>query len=309
MPGHRAGRDVTRPAQLGPLDKFELERHVDRAFDGRAADLAVALCRMGIADREDRAIDLDRQIQLRAFGNVADVHIAAHIARRDDAVQARLRGGDPNRSAHGLERHAPAGAVHDRCLKAGVVVPVVQVRVGELVGEQAEAGDVAGPAPARGAKGQYRDLERIARLRAIDVDRPGDRIDAPEIEFCEVAGGGVFGELPGGCVQRFELDALARRDLQLGRKRVIPAVVDMFAVDRVLVMVFAHGLSYTATVNAPSITRLVPEMRLATGLEINTTPLATSAGVPNLPVGLTLSVELYRSGMFFSMFCQMPPSK
>jgi hypothetical protein len=54
---------------------------------------------------------------------------------------------------------------------------------------------------------------------------------------------------------------------------------------------------------------LVPEIRLATGLDMNTTPFATSAGVPNLPVGLTLSVELYRSGMFFSIVCQMPPSK
>jgi hypothetical protein len=37
--------------------------------------------------------------------------------------------------------------------------------------------------------------------------------------------------------------------------------------------------------------------------------LATSSAVPNLPVGLTLTVEAKRSGMFFSMFCQMPPSK
>ena len=44
---------------------------------------------------------------------------------------------------------------------------------------------------------------------------------------------------------------------------------------------------YTALVSAPSITRLVPEMRLATGLARNTTPAATSCGVPIRPVGLS----------------------
>ena len=75
---------------------------------------------------------------------------------------------------------------------------------------------------------------------------------------------------------------------------------------------YEYGRMYApdgATVRAPSITRLVPEMRLAIGLDRKTTPCATSAGVPNLPVGLTLSVDLKRSGMLFSMFCQMPPSK
>ena len=47
----------------------------------------------------------------------------------------------------------------------------------------------------------------------------------------------------------------------------------------------------TATVSAPSITRLVPEILLASGLQRNTTPLATSSAVPNLPVGLTLIVD------------------
>jgi len=47
----------------------------------------------------------------------------------------------------------------------------------------------------------------------------------------------------------------------------------------------AHGASpQTATVSAPSTTRLAPEMRLAAGLARNTTAFATSAGVPNLPV-------------------------
>jgi len=44
---------------------------------------------------------------------------------------------------------------------------------------------------------------------------------------------------------------------------------------------------YTALVNAPSMIRLVPEMRLATGLARNTTPAATSCAVPMRPVGFS----------------------
>ena len=44
---------------------------------------------------------------------------------------------------------------------------------------------------------------------------------------------------------------------------------------------------YTALVRAPSMIRLVPEMRLATGLARNTTPAATSSAVPIRPVGFS----------------------
>src|SRR4051812_32321559 len=97
--------------------------------------------------------------------------------------------------------------------------------------------------------------------------------------------------------------------MQAGREGVVPAVMDMVLVDRVTGQCTHGWLLHTATVSAPSITRLAPLMRLAAGLAMNTTPLATSCAVPNLCVGLTLSVDANRSGMFFSMFCQMPPSK
>src|SRR4051795_8493379 len=45
-----------------------------------------------------------------------------------------------------------------------------------------------------------------------------------------------------------------------------------------------HG-DYTAFVSAPSMMRLVPEIRLAIGLATKTTPAATSWGVPMRPVG------------------------
>ncbi len=65
----------------------------------------------------------------------------------------------------------------------------------------------------------------------------------------------------------------------------------------------------TATVSAPSMTRLAPEIRLATAPARNTTPAATSSAVPSLPVGLALTVEANSSGLPCSIRCQTPPSK
>ena len=75
---------------------------------------------------------------------------------------------------------------------------------------------------------------------------------------------------------------LVDRVQQAGREGVVPAVMDVVLVDCVTSLC-THGLLlHTATVSAPSITRLAPEMRLAAGLAMNTTPLATSCAVPNL---------------------------
>ena len=155
-------------------------------------------------------------------------------------MQTRLAGRDADRSGERSERHAAARPEHRR-REPRVVVPVMQPRVRELVGEQAEAGDVAGPAPARRAQRQDRDLERIAGLCAVDPDRAGDRIDAAEVELFEVGRGRGLVELTGRGVERLELHALARRDLQHRGKGVVPAVVDVVAVDRVAVREIAHG--------------------------------------------------------------------
>ena len=50
----------------------------------------------------------------------------------------------------------------------------MQRRVRELVGEQAEARDIGRPAPARGFEGLDGDLNDVAGLGAVDMDRPGD---------------------------------------------------------------------------------------------------------------------------------------
>jgi hypothetical protein len=49
-------------------------------------------------------------------------------------------------------------------------------------GQQAEARHDRGPGPARGLELEQRDLQRIAGLGAIDVDRAGDRVDQAEVQ-------------------------------------------------------------------------------------------------------------------------------
>jgi len=93
-------------------------------------------------------------------------------------------------------------------------VPVVQARLGELVGEQAEAGNVARPTPPRRPKREDRDLERVPRHRVIDPDRAGHRIHAAEVELLEIRGRGGLRELARRSVDGLELDAFARRDSQ-----------------------------------------------------------------------------------------------
>src|SRR5262245_50543297 len=262
---------------------------------------------MGVPDGEDRTIDLDREVELRPFRDVTGVHVPADIPGRNDAVEAGGRGRDSDGPGEGPEGYATTRSVH-RGSEARIVVPVVQPGLRELIAEQAESRDVPRPAPAGGAERQHAHLQRVARLGAVDVHRTRDRVDAGQVELFQLRRRGGGRELPGRGVERFEMHGLARRDLQRRRKRVVPSVVNVLLVNRVTEQ-FVHGNSYTATVRAPSITRLVPEMRLAIGLDMNTTPFATSAGVPNLPVGLTVSVDWNRAGMFFSIVCQMPPSK
>jgi hypothetical protein len=53
-----------------------------------------------------------------------------------------------------------------------------QVGIGEVLGEQAEPGQDGRPAPALRVEVEDLDGQGVARLGAVDGDRPGQRIDA-----------------------------------------------------------------------------------------------------------------------------------
>src|ERR1700719_957045 len=89
------------------------EAHEDRPghLDRGTAGLPVALREMRVADREEGAVDKDRQHEARALAQLLDVEIAAVLARRD---RAQRLGGDWLRRRHRTvflgRQHHPAAA-------------------------------------------------------------------------------------------------------------------------------------------------------------------------------------------------------
>ncbi len=108
--------------------------------------------------------------------------------RRGGTIEWRpgFGGRKPDRAAERLERHAPARAIHGGRQRLRIIFPDMQRRILELIGEQAEARNIGGPAPARGREMQERHLDGIAGLGALDIDRARHRIDLGEIERGDV---------------------------------------------------------------------------------------------------------------------------
>ena len=233
MTRYRTRRLKPREGQAGALDQVESERHAHRALDGGAADLAVALRGVGIANREQRAGDLDREIERGPGGEVADVHVAADPPGRDDAVRPGLSGRHPDRAAERLERHPRSGTVGGRREAPSVVAPDMERRVGELVGQEPESRDEGGPSPAHRRERFDRNLEGVARLGPVDIDRAGDRVDLGEIERADVGDGRVLAQLTAGCLDHLELDRVAGRHRQHRLVGVVPAEVVARGVDGV----------------------------------------------------------------------------
>jgi hypothetical protein len=152
MPGDRPRRREAWIRQGRLLDQVEFERDLHRAFDGGAADLAVPLRSMRVADGKQRARDFDRQEQFAALGDIADVHIAAYAPRGNDAVQARRRRGEADGPGKGFERNSSPTTKKGGRQSVGVVGPDVQRGFTEVLGEQSKAGNVGGPAPSRWAE-------------------------------------------------------------------------------------------------------------------------------------------------------------
>ena len=111
---------------------------------------------------------------------LARVQVAAERAGRHDRLRARARRADAHR-AHERRQRDQDVLAEGRDVAAAEVEDA-QVRLGELVGQQAEAGEDRRPAPA--ARVQVEDLDRegVAHLGALDVHRPGQRVDAVPVQ-------------------------------------------------------------------------------------------------------------------------------
>ncbi|MPL80474.1 hypothetical protein SDC9_26374 [bioreactor metagenome] len=244
MAGDRARRGEAGELQAFALHHVEGQHGVDRAFDRGAADLAVALRGMGVAHREQRALDLDRQVERGARRQIADVEVAADPARRHDRLRARRGGGDADGAAEGLQRHLAVAAPERLTGRRCVIFPDVQRRFGELVGQQAEARDVCRPAPGGAlflARGEAvdRHLQHVAGHRPVNIDGAGDRVDLAEIERLHILDRRGRAKLARRGVKTVEEDGRARRHRLDRGKRVVPAEMVLRAVDRVAAG-FAH---------------------------------------------------------------------
>ena len=225
VPADGSMRDKPREAQIAALDEVDVCLYAHGRLNRRSAHLTISLCSVGISDREQRTLHLDRQIQLHALTHVADIHVSAGCVRRKRAEAAGLRLCDTHSSAKWFHWYARPLSVRGRLSKRAIVGPDVQSRVGKVVGQQAEVCKDSGPTPTRGIEAEQRDLQCIPRFRAVDIHRARDWIDPIVVDRREILGRGLGGNLAAQRVEVFELDAIPRRDRDGGDTGVIPAQV------------------------------------------------------------------------------------
>ncbi len=94
---------------------------------------------------------------------------------------AGLGGGEAVGSGERLEGDAAGRAAHGGSEGGGIELPDVEGGLGELVGEESEAGDVSRPPPPGHVEPLQGDLKRVPRLRGVDEDGSVDGVHLGEI--------------------------------------------------------------------------------------------------------------------------------
>src|SRR6185295_15835328 len=100
----RAVRPRDWPLERQVVTHVERQSRIDRGLDRSTGDLAVALRRVAVAGREERAVDGDREIERRSGDELLAVDVPAAPARWNRRVHARLVGRHPE---HTQERSQP----------------------------------------------------------------------------------------------------------------------------------------------------------------------------------------------------------
>ena len=132
---------------------------------------------------------------------------------------------------------------------SGVVAPDLQRGVLELIGQQAETGNIGRPTPPRGHERQQGHFQDIARLGAVDENGSRQRIDLAEIEAPYVGDSGVVARADPRKPPPRRIRAILRaRSRNIGGQTVIPAVV--LLMNRVLVLHSPNIITLAAPVTA-----------------------------------------------------------
>ena len=201
------------------------------------------------------ALDLDRQVERRALHELSRVHVPPEASGRHDRHLLRARGTDAHRPEERLDRDRDVVAqIRELAVRE---VEDADVGIREVVGQQAEAGDDDGVAPAARLHLEDLDRQRVARLGSFDEHRSRQRVDAIPIERGDGLGGRVRRDLVVAHVTRLVDDRVAALDREHRLVLDVPGEVD--AVGRKLVgrghrrgEVYERGSSSAATSAATS---------------------------------------------------------
>ena len=184
------------PAGGAALDELNDEGGGHRALDRRAAGLALALAVVPVADGEHRALDVDAEEDGRAGPHLRSVHVAAEAVGHQRRAHLSSGRGDANGAEHRLDRKLDA-VVAVPCREADCVAVAVELVDPGRVGKRLLQGDDAvgarhaaeerdgrrgAPVPSRFQRDEV-EHERVAGLRALDVERAGLRVDETQVDL------------------------------------------------------------------------------------------------------------------------------
>ena len=139
------------------------------------------------------------------------LHERRRRRRADDAGERLLGDGDARQ----------LGGARD----AAVDLPLDEIRVGEEVGQVAEARDDRSRPEVGRLVLEELDFEDVAGLRAADGERACQRVAEPEVQPAGVGVRALAGQLAGEAVLRFEPDLLVDVDLRERLQIRMPAVM------------------------------------------------------------------------------------
>src|SRR5262249_34779494 len=245
----RRGVELEAPRpQAAALQHIEAQAELKWALDAGNAHLAIALRGVAVAGREQRPRHIHRQMQLRADVQVPRVDIAAALIGGQHVVRARLVERHAHRAAERLDGDVDILAQRRR-LAVGQV-EVADVRLREILRQQPQPRDDPGPTPVERLQAQNLDLQDITRLGALDVDRPGQRVEPVEIQAAQRRRRHARLDLPIGHFLGLAVDHIARLDLDRWRQAVVPLVVDLAALQGVLTT--SHDFTSLQTTFTPS---------------------------------------------------------
>ena len=209
---------------------MEAQSYIQRALDAIDADLAIALRGVTIAATEESAGVIDGQKEARAGAQLAHIEIAAEGARRASAEGAIVGA----RYAHDSQEWPDR---NDRRIKGAggfaVELPMEEIGLAETIFEKAETFGDTGPSPIGVTSGEDIDLEDVAEFGTVDEDGAGERVDASAIDGEELRGGGSGADLGAAGVGAFDLDFVARLDVQARREGAVPHGVGGLGGERV----------------------------------------------------------------------------